>query len=65
METQKQTQVSPWLTTKEAQVYLNVGRTTLYKWAQKGIIKVYKIGSFNRFKRSELDEALKPVKPLA
>ncbi|MCT4644819.1 MAG: helix-turn-helix domain-containing protein [Carboxylicivirga sp.] len=64
MRKDKQSKQSPFMTSKEAMEYLCVGRTTLYKWAQQGIITVYKIGNANRYKRAELDAAIKPVKPL-
>lgn len=71
MRTQKQTHQeaqanieSPYLTMKQAQAYLSVERGTLYKWAKLGIITIYKIGGAIRFKRSEIDSALQPVKPL-
>lgn len=67
--TQKHTQMkvkieSPYLTTAETLDYLRICRKTLYNWIEKGIITVYKIGNTNRFKRSELDAALRPVKPI-
>ncbi|WP_421921163.1 helix-turn-helix domain-containing protein [Marinifilum sp.] len=55
---------SPYLNTAEALSYLKVCRKTLHNWIGKGIITAYKIGNTNRFKRTELDAALRPVKPL-
>lgn len=67
--TQKHTQMkakieSPYMNTAETLDYLRICRKTLYNWIGQGIITVYKIGNANRFKRSELDDALRPVKPI-
>ena len=34
-----------WLTIQEAQDRLNVARSTLYRWAQRGVLPIYKLGS--------------------
>jgi len=67
--TQKHTQMkvkieSPYLNTTETMNYLKICRKTLHNWIGKGIITAYKIGNTNRFKRSELDAALRPIKPI-
>jgi len=33
-----------WLTVQEAQERLNVSRSTLYRWAQRGVLPIYKLG---------------------
>jgi len=33
-----------WLTIQEAQDRLNVARSTLYRWAQRGVLPIYKLG---------------------
>jgi excisionase family DNA binding protein len=55
---------SPYLNTAETLEYLRICRKTLYNWIGQGIITAYKIGNTNRFKRTELDDALRPIKPL-
>ena len=34
-----------WLTIQEAQDRLHVARSTLYRWAQRGVLPIYKLGS--------------------
>lgn len=34
-----------WLTIQEAQDRLNVARSTLYRWARRGVLAIYKLGS--------------------
>jgi excisionase family DNA binding protein len=33
-----------WLTVQEAQERLNVSRSTLYRWAKRGVLPIYKLG---------------------
>lgn len=33
-----------WLTIQEAQERLNVSRSTLYRWAKRGVLPIYKLG---------------------
>ena len=47
-----------WLTTAEVAKYLKVSATTVYRYADQGILKKHKIGRFNRFKKSEVDAAM-------
>ena len=39
------TQTAEWLTISEACAYLKITRATLYRWARKGMIRLYKVGS--------------------
>ena len=34
-----------WLTVQETQDRLNVARSTLYRWAKRGVLPIYKLGS--------------------
>jgi excisionase family DNA binding protein len=47
-----------YLTSKEAQVYLKVSVTTLYRWRKDKYIRVEKLGGIIRFKKSECDRVL-------
>jgi len=48
-----------WMTVDEVAEYLKVSKTTVYRYADTGVIKKHKIGRFNRFRKSEVDEAVK------
>ena len=48
-----------WLTLEEAAEHLKMGRSTLYKLAQKGKMPGHKAGRAWRFDAAELDECLK------
>ena len=56
---------SPWLTPEEAATYLrlfdkngNPNISYLYKHASSRLIKPYKLGKFNRYRREDLDTLL-------
>ncbi|HEY7467686.1 MAG TPA: helix-turn-helix domain-containing protein [Dehalococcoidia bacterium] len=38
-------QTTRWLTISEACDYLRITRATLYRWARKGMIRLYKVGA--------------------
>jgi excisionase family DNA binding protein len=53
---------SPWLTTEESALYLKLytkegkpNTSYIYKLVSSGLLKTYKLGKFNRFKREDLD----------
>lgn len=46
------------VTCGETMQILDVGRTTLYEWEKKGILKPARIGSRVYYRRSDLDEML-------
>jgi excisionase family DNA binding protein len=52
-----------WLTIDELADYLNMGRTKLYRMAQKADIPASKIGNQWRFDREEIDEWMKSQRP--
>jgi len=54
-----------WLTIDELADYLKMGRTTLYRMAQKADIPASKIGNQWRFDREEIDEWMKSQRPAA
>jgi len=47
-----------YLTSKEAQAYLKVSVTTLYRWRRDKYIRVEKKGGIVRVKKSECDRVL-------
>lgn len=49
---------SEWLTTDEACKYLNIGKTSLYKYARELRVKRSKRGRLIRWRRRELDRML-------
>lgn len=55
----------PLWTAEEVADYLRVAETTVSQWAKIGRIPVVKVGTLNRFKKSEIDRWLasnsKPV----
>lgn len=44
-----------WVTLKEVQAYLGVGRETILQWISKRNMPAYKIGRLWKFKISEVD----------
>lgn len=48
------------LTDNEAQEYLRVSRSTLYRWGQEGKLKVYKVGRQRRYRREDLEALIVP-----
>ena len=54
-----------WLTIEELADYLKMGRTKLYRMAQKADIPASKIGNQWRFDREEIDEWMKSQRPAA
>lgn len=53
-----------WLTEEQAQEYLQVSRSTLYRWQQQGRLTVYKFGDkLRRYKREDLDRLGEPIAP--
>ena len=52
-----------WLTEEQAQEYLQVSRTTLYRWQREGRLTVYKFGKLRRYKREDLDALAEPIAP--
>ena len=49
------------LTRKEACEYLQIDQSTLWHWTNKGKVTAYGIANRRYYKRSELNEALKPL----
>jgi excisionase family DNA binding protein len=50
-----------YLNSKEAQAYLKVSVTTLYRWRKDKYIKFEKKGGIVRFRKSECDKVLNQV----
>lgn len=48
--------VEKWVTLKEAQEHLGVGRETILQWIAKRNMPAYKVGRLWKFKLSEVDE---------
>ena len=51
-----QLQVENWVTVKDVQAYLGVGRETILQWISKRNMPAYKVGGMWKFKLSEVDE---------
>ena len=51
-----------WITRKEAASILRVSLPTIIEWSKAGTIPCYRIGSLVRYKRSEIDGALKQMR---
>lgn len=54
-----------WLTIDELADYLKMGRTKLYRMAQKADIPASKVGNQWRFDREEIDVWMKSQRPAA
>ena len=48
--------VEKWVTLKEVQAYLGVGRETILQWIAKRNMPAYKVGRLWKFKLSEVDD---------
>lgn len=51
-----QLQVENWVTVKDVQAYLGVGRETILQWISRRNMPAYKVGRMWKFKLSEVDE---------
>ena len=52
-----------WLTPKEAASLLKVHRSTIYRWADEGLLTLYNLGNrLTRLKRAEVERLIKPKK---
>ena len=51
-----QLQVENWVTVKDVQAYLGVGRERILQWIAKRNMPAYKVGRMWKFKLSEVDE---------
>jgi len=57
-----------WLTEQQAAEYLQVSRSTLWRWAKAGRLPVYRApGSdkLKRYRQEDLDAMLEPIDPAA
>lgn len=52
----EQLQVENWVTIKDVQKYLGVGRETILQWIAKRNMPAYKVGRLWKFKLSEIDD---------
>lgn len=50
------------LTPKEASEKLKVSLVTLWNWDNRGILKPVRIGNKKRYRSSDIENALKPIK---
>ena len=53
--------IEKWVTLKEIQAYLGVGRDTILQWIEKREMPAYKVGRLWKFKYSEVDAWVSPV----
>lgn len=49
-------QIEKWVTLKDVQSYLGVGRDTILQWIAKRNMPAYKVGRLWKFKLSEVDD---------
>lgn len=61
-ELQNQEAIDELLTRKEACEFLQINSSTLWHWTNKNKVQAYGIANRRYYKRSELLEALKPLK---
>lgn len=50
-----------YLTRKEVAEKLSISLPTLHDWVNKNILRAYRIGNRVYFKKSEIDQSLKPI----
>lgn len=48
--------IEKWVTLKEVQQYIGVGRETILQWISKRNMPAYKVGRLWKFKLSEVDD---------
>lgn len=48
--------IEKWVTLKDVQSYLGVGRDTILQWIAKRNMPAYKVGRLWKFKLSEVDD---------
>ena len=48
--------IEKWVTLKDVQAYLGVGRDTILQWIAKRNMPAYKVGRLWKFKLTEVDE---------
>ena len=53
-----------YLTRRETAKLLSISLVTLNEWSKKGILQSYRIGGRVRYKKSEIDHALREVRNL-
>ena len=47
-----------WLTEEQVQEYLQVARSTLWRWEKAGRLPVYRAGKLKRYRQEDLDALL-------
>jgi excisionase family DNA binding protein len=57
----KQRQPEEYLTRRELAEIFKVTLPTISDWSKKGILKPYRLGNLVRFKKSEVEKALKKI----
>ena len=59
----KETFDDEWLTPKEAASLLKIHRSTIYRWANEGLLTLYNLGNrLTRLKRAEVEQLMHPQK---
>ena len=59
----KETFNDEWLTPKKAASLLKIHRSTIYRWADEGLLTLYNLGNrLTRLKRAEVEKLIKPKK---
>lgn len=54
--TESNTTIEKWVTLKDVQEYLGVGRETILQWIAKRNMPAYKVGRLWKFKLTEVDD---------
>ena len=61
--TKKEAFEDEWLTPKEAASLLKIHRSTIYRWANEGLLTLYHLGNrLTRLKRAEVEQLMQPQK---
>lgn len=50
------TEETRWMSVKEAAKYTNMSQSTIRRWAARGWIKKYEVGTVARYDKKEIDE---------
>jgi len=56
-------QPTEYMTRNEVRDLLNVDLSTVHNWTKRGKLKAYGLGGRLYYKRAEVEEAIKPLRP--
>jgi|LSQX01.2.fsa_nt_gb excisionase family DNA binding protein len=52
-----------WMTVEDVCEYLQVSKSTVFRWTNQGKLPAYKFGGARRYKREDVDALAEPIVP--